>query len=501
MFDRLRGAVRGAARGFAMSDGLEAGRFARRMSGWMPSRVHINTLVAASGKTTLSRARYLVRNNPYALGATECFTANLIGAGIIPSWNIEDDQQKAALQKAWLTWTDEADSEGVTDLYGLQRRMARELFIAGECFVRRRPRYLSDGLSVPLQLQLLPSEMCPTELNMVGDNGNFIRQGIEFDAIGRRVAYHFWRVNPGDVTQSQSFGEMTVVPAGEVLHIHDPIEAGQIRGLPRLTASIVPLWALDGYDDAEIERKKTSALFSLFVKRNDPEGEFFDKAAEDRAKAGDGVATVTLEPGSAQVLLPGEDIATAAPADVGPNYEAFQYRQLVRICSSLGLPYASVTGDMVRANYSNQRAALLEMRRRMEALQYGVMVFQACRPIAKWFLDAAELAGSLALKDYAKAPAPYLDIKWIPPKWAWVDPLKDVQAAAISVDNGFQSRSSVIIAQGDDPLQTDKEIAADQQRVKDMGIVLAGTASPVREIAAPPPSDGEVVQPNSGATP
>jgi lambda family phage portal protein len=284
-----------------------------------------------------------------------------------------------------------------------------------------------------------------------------------------------------------------------VLHIHDPLEAGQIRGLPRLTAAIVPLWALDGYDDAEMERKKTAALLGVFFSRADPDGELFNKEAEEKAKkpGADGVAEISLEPGMAHVLPPGTTTEVMAPADVGTNYEAFQYRMLTRICASLGLPYASVTGDMVRANYSNQRAALLEMRRRMEALQYGVVIYQACRPIAKWFLDAADLQGNLALPGYAKDPLPFLDIKWIPPKWAWVDPLKDVQAEAISVDNGFQARSDVIEAQGNDPIEVDRRIAADQRRAKDLGIVLAGTATPLRQIAAPPPSDGDSVAPNS----
>jgi lambda family phage portal protein len=410
---------------------------------------------------------------------------------------------KREIEKGWLQWTDEADSEGVTDLYGLQRRIGRELFIAGECFIRRRPRYLRDGLTVPLQLQLLPSEMCPTEYNIELESGNTVRQGIEFDRIGRRVAYHFWKVNPGDVTQSRNFGEMTRVLVEDVLHVYDPIEAGQIRGLPRLTASIVPLWALDGYDDAEMERKRTAALFGLFIKRADPDGELFAAEVEKKKASGEEVSTVTLEPGTAQVLMPGEEVQFAAPADVGPNYEAFQYRMLMRICSSLGLPYASVTGDMVRANYSNQRAALLEMRRRMEALQFGVMVYQACRPLAQWFLEAADLAGTFNMPDFARDPSPYLDIKWIPPKWAWVDPLKDVQAAAIAVDNLFASRSSVIRESGDDPVQVDDEIAADQERERIKNIQRTGKAAMTLIPAddAPPPAgqDGGQADQNPGA--
>ncbi len=492
MLHRLASAARGAWRGWANAgDGLEAGRSSRRLSGWVPSRAHVNTLISASGPTALARSRYLVRNNPYAAGAVECFTSNLVGVGIVPSWS-SASKRKKRLQNLWKRWVDDADSEQVTDLYGLTRRVGRELFIAGECFVRRRPRYVSDGLSVPLQLQILPSEMLPIEFTRDLQNGNRIRQGIEFNPIGRRVAYHFWRTHPGDVTEVALSGETVRVPAADILHVYDPVEAGQIRGLPRLTPAIVAFWMLDGYDDAELERKRTAALFTAFVKRTDPDGSLFDDEAEKRAKAGDGVATVTLEPGRAQVLMPGEDIAVAAPADVGPNYEAFQYRALTRICASLGLPYAAVTGDMVRANYSNQRAALVEMRRRMESLQFGCVVHQFCRPVATWFLDAAVISGSIDLPGYADAPAKYRNITWIPPKWAWVDPLKDVQAEATAVDNGFKARSQVIEAQGDDPVDVDNRIAADQQRARELGIVLKGSAVPPPQAAPPPPDENSL---------
>jgi lambda family phage portal protein len=476
--DRVRGLF-GSARktssfGFhpVGSDGLEGGRMGRRLEGWMPSRANANTLVSQSGKTVLARARYLVRNNAYALGATEAFTANLIGTGITPSWK-EGAPAKAELSALHKEWVDEADAEGLTDLYGLERRIGRELFVAGECFIRRRPRRLSDGLSVPLQLQLMPSEICPTEWMLKLENGNWIRQGIEFDPIGRRVAYHFWKVNPGDITQSFDFGKLHRVPAEEVIHVHDPLEAGQIRGLPRLTAAIVPLWEIDGYDDAEVARKKTAALLGVFFSRADPDGELFDKYREDIAKDTNGVAEVSLEPAMAHVLPPGTNTTVLEPADVGNNYEAFQYRMLTRICAALGLPYASVTGDLVKANYSNQRAALLEMRRRMEALQYGVVVHQACRTILRWFMDAVDLQGDIALPGYADNPRAYLSgVNWIAPKWAWIDPLKDAQAEAIAVDNGFKSRSDVIEAQGDDPIEVDNRIAADQKRAKALGIVL-----------------------------
>ena len=60
----------------------------------------------------------------------------MVGAGIKPSSLIADSGLKGTVQKLWLDWTDEADAEGFTDFYGLQRRAAREVFIAGEVFFR-----------------------------------------------------------------------------------------------------------------------------------------------------------------------------------------------------------------------------------------------------------------------------------------------------------------------------------------------------------------------------
>ena len=39
------------------------------------------------------------------------------------------------------------------------RRAARVVFMTGEVFLRFRPRRVEDGLAVPLQIQMLPSEM------------------------------------------------------------------------------------------------------------------------------------------------------------------------------------------------------------------------------------------------------------------------------------------------------------------------------------------------------
>ncbi len=442
---------------------LEGAMSRRRLRGWQPPLENINSLVSSGGSRLLARARDLVITNGYAANACEAYAANLIGDGMKPSSLIEDPDLRDRVQRLWLAWTDEADADGLTDFYGLQAMVAREMFVAGECFVRFRPRRAEDGLLVPMQLQLLQSEMLPFEKTETAPNGNRIRCGIEFDLIGRRVAYHFRRRHPGDSTdQGEMIPDTVRVPAEDVLHIYRPIDAGQIRGLPHVAPAMVRLFLLDQYDDAELDRKKTAAMFAGFITKSAPEEPLMGEVED----TGEGIGIASLEPGTLQVLLPGEDIRFSSPADVGGGYEAFQYRTLLAISASMGLPYHLVTGDVRQANYSSLRAELVEFRRRVGQLQHGVIAHQLCRPIWQRWLETAVLSGALDLPDIKQARA----VHWIPPRWDWVDPLKDIQAQLLGIDAGLMSRRKAVEATGYDIEEIDRENAADAERAAALGL-------------------------------
>jgi lambda family phage portal protein len=479
MFDLFRRPKRGGPE--TMRARLEGAMAKRRLRGWNPPLENINALVASGGPRLLARSRELVVTNGYAANACEAFAANLVGDGIKPSSLITDAALRDQVQKLWLAWTDEADADGLTDFYGLQAMVAREMFVAGECFVRLRPRRAEDGLLVPLQLQLLQSEMLPFEKTEIDPNGNRIRCGIEFDLIGRRVAYHFRRRHPGDSTdQRVAVPETVRVPAEEVLHIYRPIDAGQIRGLPHVAPAMVRLFLLDQYDDAELDRKKTAAMFAGFITKTAAEDPMMGEGAADL----DGAAIASLEPGTMQVLLPGEDVKFSSPADVGGGYEAFQYRTLLAVSASLGLPYHLVTGDVRQANYSSLRAELVEFRRRIGQLQHGVMAHQLCRPIWRRWLETAVLSGALGADPVTARP-----VQWIPPRWDWVDPLKDIQAQVLAMEAGLTSRRKVVEATGYDIEEVDRENAADAKRASDLGLTYrvspgetqGARATPVQE--------------------
>lgn len=456
----------------AFFGGFEGAAAHRRLRGFAPARAHVNALLAQAGPEMVARARFLIRNNGYASNAVESWSANTVGDGIKPQSLMKQARSKEKLQRLFADWTDEADAEGLTDFYGIQRRLAREAFIAGEAFVRFRFRRPEDGLAVPFQLQVLPSEMLPLNKNETISTGE-IRQGIEFDLIGRRVAYHFYRRHPLDVSTGTAIvGETVRVPADEVVHLVDALEPGQIRGVSRYAPAIVKMFLLDQYDDAELDRKKVAALYALFVTSGLGE----DMAPKDTD--GDGSAPLEedilqLSPGAILRLEEGEDVKVTDPADSGSTYEPFQYRTLLQVCAALGIPYAFVTGDINKANFSNARLMLMEFRRRVAAFQHSIMVFQFCRPVWQRFVDMAVLSGAISLPGYDRRRREYLACQWLPPKWDWVDPLKDINAEILQIEAGLKSRSQAISERGYDAEEMDNQIAADRKREKKLGIAFA----------------------------
>ncbi len=451
--------------------GYEAAAATRRTQGWNPSTDGINALITGGGDALRSRSRDMVRRNAWACNAVESFIGNAVGAGIKPQAKHPDATVKRQLQELWLRWTDEADAAGLTDFYGLQSLVCRSTIEGGECLVRLRPRLPEDGLSVPIQLQLLEAEHLPTTKNENLPNGNVIRAGIEFDKIGRRVAYHLYREHPGERLMFANAGETVRVPANSVLHVYKPLRPGQHRGQPWLTQVLVKLHELDQYDDAELVRKKLAAMFAAFITENNPEDPVIESKPGEGETDASGVPLAGIEPGSMVKLLPGEDVKFTEPGDVGGMYTEFMRVQLRAVAAGLGITYEQLTGDLERVNYSSIRAGLLEFRRRCEQFQHQVMVFQFCRPVWQAWIEAAAVAGAIDARDYARNRDAYLDVEWRPPSWDWVDPLKDMNAEIAAVRAGFKARSAVINGMGYDEEDVDRRTAADNARADSYGNV------------------------------
>jgi capsid protein len=76
-----------------------------------------------------------------------------------------------------------------------------------------------------------------------------------------------------------------------------------------------------------------------------------------------------------------------------------------------------------------------------------------------------------------------------PPKWDWVDPLKDARAEIEQIDAGLKSRTQALTERGYDAEQVDAEIAADQAREKSLGLSFGSFSSTAMVQDAPSATD------------
>ena len=447
----------------------------RRSASWDAPDIGINSINTPALRNLRSRSRAAVRNDPYAFNVIDKRVSNLIGTGITPRPKIDDDTLRKVQQELWEDWVDESDADGLTDFYGQQALIARTVETAGECFVRIRPRSLDENLAVPLQLQVLAPEFVPHDKFEPTKNGNSIRAGIEFNPAHQRVAYWMYRVHPRDASSlNAGYNQLVRVPAAQVLHIFEPVEPGQLRGVPRLAPVLKRLRSLDNYDDAVLFRQEVANLFAGFISRPPPEATQQPRdpvtgqlLTEDR----DGFTPmVALEPGTMQELGPGEEVEFSKPPDAGNNYPDFMRQQLMAAAAGTGTPYEILTGDMREVNDRALRVVLNEFRRRLEQLQFGVYVHQLCRPVRAAWMDMAVLAGRLKLDDYAQRRREYLRTRWVPQGWAYIQPVQDIQARMMEVNAGFNSRSEMVLRSGYDAETVDAENAADQARAQKLGL-------------------------------
>jgi lambda family phage portal protein len=273
---------------------------------------------------------------------------------------------------------------------------------------------------------------------------------------------------------SSGYNQLVRVPASQVLHIFEPVEPGQLRGLPRLSPVLKRLRSLDNYDDAVLFRQEVANLFAGFISRPAPDSGQVPRdpvTGQLLSSDADGFTPmVALEPGTMQELGPGEEVEFSKPPDAGNHYPDFMRQQLMAAAAGSGTPYEILTGDMRDVNDRALRVVLNEFRRRLEQLQFSVYVHQLCRPVRAAWMDMAILSGVLTLPDYAKRRREYLRTRWVPQGWAYIHPVQDVQSRMLEVNAGFGSRSEMVLRTGYDAETVDAENAADQNRAQSLGL-------------------------------
>lgn len=472
----------------AVSAPYNAATINGRLRRWRPTSSGPNAVVAASAGTLVQRSRDAKRNNPIAKKALDLLVTHIVGAGIRPRSLCPNKGVQKQITAAWDAWTKVSDADRVLDFYGQQMQAVSEMLTAGEVYARMRARYLTDGLPVPLQIQMIPAEQVPVaKTTMNGTNS--VVQGIERDVIGNRVAYWMYPQHPSDPAPLQGSNEPAPVDANDVCHLFDATNrTGQLRGLPWLTAALTTLHQVNDYLDAELVRKQCAAMLVSFMIQDIGEG---DIGPADVAGLQEGLGgllpEVAMEPGAVNVLPPGKKMQFNEPADVGASFDPFLRAEYRAASAAVGTMYSELTGDWTDMNDRTYRAAFNTFKRQMTAIQYNLVVVQFCDPIWQRFIDYAVAAGKLKVPK-SLSDADLRKVFWSPDRWAYINPLQDVQATGIEIALGLNSRQAAVAERGDDVETIDEQQIADRAREKasglSYGVSSKGDVPPMHETSA-----------------
>jgi lambda family phage portal protein len=451
--------------------GFDAASTGRRTSGWRRNFGNANTVNARALVELRLHARDLERNNPYASKAIDVITGNAVGWGISPKPIGGDTKAASELWKRWAD-TPECDVEGRLTFAGIQELAMASAVRDGAVLLRRRRRKLEDGLAVPIQIQILEVDHLDTAKDGVkGPSGGMIIQGVEFDQIGRRVAYWLFPEHPGSGLPS---AESRRVSASDILHLYLMRRPGQVNGTSWLATTIAPLKDFDDYEDSQIMKQKIAACFAAFIVN--PGGDPLAIGQEDE----DDDSIEEFGPGQTQYLTPGEDIRFANPPSTEEG--GFSTRVLRKIAAGMRITYEDLSGDYSQVNFSSARMARLAHWREVHKWRWNMLIPVVCDGVWNWFVEAADQGGLLkALPERAS---------WTCPPMPMLEPDKEGLALMRLVRTGAMTPDQMVREQGYDPDEFWPEYAASFDRIRKLGIDLDSDASVLSQAGQKHPEPG-----------
>lgn len=429
---------------------------------WKPRRAgaSANSDYQADGKILRDKARSLVQNVPYIASALDALVSCTVGTGVTPRSTGKDAEKTNAV---FAEWSKVCDADGRFDFNGLVACADRTMEQDGEVLIRKRARFASDGLPVPLQLQLLEIDwLDTTRTQAIG--ANRVINGIEYDALGAVVAYWLWESHPGDMF---SFAGMRVqskrIDAQNIIHLFHPGRPGQGRGFTRFAPVISRVRDLQLYEDAELARKNLETRFGVLYSGDptlmaNPAASGLTSDPTTIAKTGE---LGDLPSGGMTSLPLGSAVTVVAPT-VAAGYTDYVKQQLKLIAAGIGVTYEQMTGDMTEVNFSSARVRILDLRRAIEQLQWLTLKPKLLDPLWTAFIDAGVLGGKFR-RDYA--------VDYSFPKWDYVNPLQDVQADVAEISAGLSSISEKLRQRGYDPDTVFAEVGSDFDKLKKLGVL------------------------------
>jgi len=463
----------------ARARGITARQFARmlfnsgesnRLTGdWPTMPVPIDWIIHRYQRTLVARSREQSMNNDYVKAYFRLQRQNIVGpAGIMFQSKAQDDQARIAIENAFRDWgkRENCDVTGRRSWRAIQNAFVTTAARDGECFIREV--FGRDAGPYGYALQLLDSQRCPVDYDRELENGAFIRHGIEFNAYGKPLAYHFADTSGARSAMHYSYAGRSYVriDADEIIHGFVPEFVGQKRGLPWLDTGLFRAHQMAAMEDAAVVNARVGAAKMGFIQWKEGHGPEYD---EDE----DGPLEIDAEAASFPVLPEGAELNKFDPTYPSGELLPFVKLMLRAFAAGGGVAYENLSHDREGVNFTSIRHGTLDERENYKERQEW-LVEDLCERVFSRFLERALLGRKIVTESGLVLPASAIELyeprAWQPRRWEWVDPEADTKAAERSKNNLLTSFSSLIRERGREPRDVWRELAEDIKAMREAGI-------------------------------
>jgi len=407
-----------------------AAKIGRLTSDWVSRIENINRSIRGSLTVLFARSIDKAKNSAYMKKYLNMRAKNIIGHnGIRLQCNDE-------IESAWIDWGKSKNCcvDGRKSWVDIQKLLTKTKGCYGESFLQL---IVNEDSKYNFQVKVLNPQLCDISLNVPAKSAgeNEINMGVELNADKRPIAYYF-------KSDSEEYhqGKHLRVEAQHIIHDFEEEFPGQVRGIPKVAASLLNINRLDGYNEAVLINARVSAAKMGFI--IPPE----DLADDDEEMPKTDI-TSEVESGTMELLPQGYDVKFFDPKQPTAQHAMVVKAELREIASGLDVCYHELANDLEGVSFSSIRSGTLAERDawKMEQTEF---IEHICDPVYESFMSV------YIFTKHTKLPPSKLDkflaVLWIPRAFPWVDPYKDAMTNKILVEMNVKTLTAVCIEIGTD---------------------------------------------------
>ena len=467
-----------------VNSGYDAGGASYRknsLKGWTAYSSSPQSDIDMNLHTLRQRSRELYMTSPVATSAINTTRTNVVGQGLVVKPSVdwkqlgiskeEADVLNARIKREFNLWAESknCDIMRLNNFVELQQIAIISWLLNGDCFATLQYKK-SEQFPYELRIQLIEADRISNPDSFVGSvdreckakNGNKVFNGVEIDKDGQIVAYYICNNYPNDYVfpsewkRVEAFGKRT--GNANVIHVMQGERPDQYRGVPFLAPVIETIKQLTRYTDAEIMAAVINGIFTVFVKTEEGDDNLDfagveDDSLEDIITPNNSLAKIRsgqqnenelrLGNGLINYLKEGESVEIADAKRPATNFDSFVKSFTAYIGAALEIPIELLTKQFT-SSYSASKGALLEAWKSFR-MKRSWFADDFCQPIYEIWLAEAVAKGRISAPGFfldASIRKCYCRATWNGPAPGHLDPVREVQAAQLRVENGFSTRTS-----------------------------------------------------------